>query len=117
VLQVPGEPAAYFQMGDTALFWLGTASVDDIVRFDPPIPWIHRPAQMRDRWTDSSLAAVTGGGRIELRVTRYTVTADGFGTLVMPYGGVPDVLRLRHDLRVRNERVPDDPERWEVRYS
>ena len=117
VLQVPGEPAAYFQIGDTALFWLGTASEDDIVRFDPPIPWVRRPTRMRDRWKDSTLVAVTGGGRIELRITQYTVTADGFGTLVMPYGVVPDALRLKHELRVRNKRDPDAPEMWEVRYS
>lgn len=117
VLQIPGEPTAYFQQGDTALFWLGTYSDAALVRFDPPMALIDLPCTINTTWADSGIAAVTGGGRIDIRVTSLIGKADAWGTLVMPYGEVEDVLRIRSDLRVTESGHPEDVQLRETRYA
>lgn len=117
VLQIPGEPTSYYQMGDTALFWLGTWSDSGLVRFDPPLAVMDLPCGMNTIWSDSGIAAVTGTGRIDVRMTHIDGRADAWGTLVMPYGEIEDVLRIRTELRVTALDRPDRIHLHEVRYS
>lgn len=117
VMQIPGEATSYYQVGDTALFWLGTYSDSALVRFDPPLAVIDLPCGMNTTWADSGIAAVTGTGRIDLRVTHIEGRADAWGTLVMPYGEVEDVLRIRTELRVTAQGHPEAVHLHEIRYS
>jgi len=117
VLKVPGEPTAYYQPGDTALHWLGTYSDTALVRFDPPLDILDLPCTMYTTWRDSGIAAITGSGRIDIRVTTLEATADAWGTLLMPYGQVEDVLRVRYELNVRSRSEPNRVHLREVRYA
>ncbi len=117
VLQIPGEPASYYQMGDTALFWLGTWSDSGLVRFDPPLAVIDLPCAVNTTWSDSGIAAVTGTGRIDVRETHIEGRADAWGTLVMPYGEVENVLRIHTELRVTAQGHPERVHLHEVRYA
>lgn len=117
VLQVPGEPTAYYQLGDTALYWLGTYADTALIRFDPPMAILDLPCTYNTQWQDSGVAAVTGAGRLHIRITRLTAQADAWGTLVMPYGVVPNTIRVRYELIVTDR---DDPARIalsETRYA
>lgn len=117
VLKVPGEPTAYYQPGDTALHWLGTYTDTALVRFDPPLDILDLPCGMYTTWRDSGIAAITGSGRIDIRVTTLEATADAWGTLLMPYGPVEDVLRVRYELNVRSRNEPNRVHLREVRYA
>ena len=117
VLQVPGEPAAYYQLGDTALYWLGTYADTALVRFDPPMAIVDLPCSINSTWSDSGVAAVTGAGRIDIRVTAYHAQADAYGTLVLPYGTVDKVLRVRSELTATDKFPPHRLRLHEVRYA
>lgn len=117
VQKVPGEPTAYYQRGDTALYWLGTYTDSALVRFDPPLAVLDLPCGMNTQWTDTGIAAVTGSGRIDMRVTSLHAQADAWGTLVMPYGTVENVLRVRYELKVVSRKDPAAVHMREVRYA
>ncbi|MBK8500070.1 MAG: hypothetical protein IPL52_14920 [Flavobacteriales bacterium] len=117
VQQVPGEPTAYYLQGDTALLWLGTYTDSALVRFDPPIAVLDLPCGMNTHWTDTGLAAVTGSGRIDIRLTTLHAQADAWGTLVMPYGTVENVLRVRYELSVTSRKDPRVVHMREVRHA
>ena len=117
VLNVPGDPTAYFQRGDTALYWLGTYSDTALVRFDPPLAMLDLPCGIHTQWASTGLAAVSGSGRIDIRTTTFSAKADAWGALVMPYGVVNNVLRVRYDLDVVSRRYPDAIPMHEVRYA
>ena len=69
VLEVPGDPIAFYQVGDTAFYWLGTYSDNALVRFDPPLVLLDLPCSVNSQWADTVVAAVTGAGRIVIRKT------------------------------------------------
>ncbi|HMC97782.1 MAG TPA: hypothetical protein VKG92_09020, partial [Flavobacteriales bacterium] len=117
VLNVPGDATAYFQRGDTALFWLGTYSDTALVRFDPPLHMLDLPCGIHTQWVDSGLAAVSGMGRIDIRTTTFNAKADAWGSLIMPYGVVNNVLRVRYELKIMSRRYPDAIPMLEVRYA
>lgn len=117
VQEIPGEPASYFLSSDTALIWLGTYSDTAMLRFDPPLRSISFPCSIGRQWVDSGIVAVTGSGRIAIHHVVHTVKAEAWGSLTMPYGVVPDALRLRSELTFTHPRFPDQPIRREVRYS
>lgn len=117
VLQIPGEPTAYYQPGDTAFYWLGTFTDSALVRFDPPLAVLDLPCGTTTAWTDTGVAAVTGSGRIDIRTTVLEAQADAWGTLVMPYGTVNNVLRVRYELNVTSRTQPDHVHLHEVRYA
>ncbi|MCC6939167.1 MAG: hypothetical protein IT226_13185 [Flavobacteriales bacterium] len=117
VLAVPGEPTSYYQAGDTALYWLGAYSDNALVRFDPPLPILDLPCSYLSAWSDSGVAAVTGAGRIDMRMTSLNAQADSYGTLVMPYGIVNNVLRVRYELTVTSKADPKTIHLREVRYA
>ncbi|MEZ4740048.1 MAG: hypothetical protein R2818_12005 [Flavobacteriales bacterium] len=95
VRQVPGEPASYFLRSDTAMFWIGTYTDTALLRFDPPLRELVVPCQIGDRWSDTSIVAVTGAGRIRILDVYYAGRAESWGDLIMPYGVVEDVIRVR----------------------
>jgi hypothetical protein len=117
VQQVPGEPTAYFRQGDTALYWLGTYTDNALVRFDPPLAVLDLPCGLYTTWTDTGVAAVTGEGRIDMRVTSLHAQADAWGTLIMPYGVVENVLRVRYELKVTSKQDPRMVHMREVRHA
>lgn len=117
VLQVPGEPTAYYQTGDTALYWLGSYSDTALVRFDPPLAILDLPCTIGTQWLDTGVAAVTGAGRLAMRSTLLRANADAWGTLIMPYGEVQNVLRVRSELKVTARNDPQHVILSEVRYS
>ena len=117
VRQVPGEPASYFQRTDTGLLWIGTYSDTALLRFDPPMRELALPCSMNDQWTDTGIVAVTGAGRIGIYKVRHSVKADAWGTLLMPYGVVENVLRVRSEWDLLDRRYLKYPVRREVRYS
>lgn len=117
VLKIPGEPTAYYLPTDTALRWLGTHTDTALVRFDPPLDVLDLPCTMYSAWRDSGIAAITGAGRIDIRVTTLEATADGWGTLIMPYGPVEDVLRVRYELKVGSRSDPELVHLREVRHA
>lgn len=117
VLKIPGEPTAYYQPTDTALHWLGTYTDTALIRFDPPLDILDLPCSMYSTWRDSGIAAITGSGRIDIRVTTLEATADGWGTLLLPYGPIDDVLRVRYELSVRSRNEPQVVHLREVRYA
>lgn len=117
VLQVPGEPTAYYQLGDTALYWLGTYTDTALVRFDPPLAMLDLPCSYSTTWQDTGVAAITGAGRLHLRITSLTAEADGWGTLVMPYGTVPNTLRVRYRLVAADRSDPSRVVLSETRYA
>ncbi len=117
VQQIPGEPTAYYQQGDTALYWLGTYTDSALVRFDPPLAVLDLPCGINTQWSGTGLAAVTGSGRIDMRVTTLHALADAWGTLVMPYGTVENVLRVRYELKVTSRKDPALVHMREVRHA
>ncbi|MCB0769189.1 MAG: hypothetical protein KDC00_02145 [Flavobacteriales bacterium] len=117
VRQVPGEPTSYFLRTDSALLWMGTYSDTALLRFDPPIRELSIPCRITDRWSDSSIVAVTGAGRIQLLDVTYAVRAESWGSLIMPYGVVENVIRVRSDLALVDRRYKEWPLRTETRYS
>lgn len=117
VQKIPGEATAYYQKGDTALYWLGTYTDSALVRFDPPLAILDLPCNLGTTWSDSGVAAVTGSGRIDMRVTTLHAQADSWGTLVMPYGVVNNVLRVRYELKVTSRKDPSVVHMREVRYA
>lgn len=117
VLQVPGDPISYYQQGDTAFYWLGTYTDNALVRFDPPIPMLDLPCSLNAHWVDTGIAAVTGAGRIDIRMTVLDARADAWGTLIMPYGPVENVLRIRYSLKVLSRTDPAVVHMSEVRHA
>lgn len=117
VLEVPGDPTAYYQAGDTALYWLGTYSNNALLRFDPPLVMLDLPCSIGTQWVDTGVAAVTGAGRIDIRTTVMNARADAWGTLVMPYGNVENTLRVRYDLQITSRADPTLVHMSEVRYA
>jgi hypothetical protein len=117
VRQVPGEPTSYYLRTDSALLWMGTYTDTALLRFDPPIRELTIPCQITDRWSDSSIVAVTGAGRIQLLDVTYAVRAESWGSLIMPYGVVENVIRVRSDLALVDRRYKEWPLRTETRYS
>lgn len=117
VREVPGDPTTYFEQTDTALMWMGTYSDTALLRFDPPLRELVLPCNINDGWTDSAIVAVTGAGRMQILDVLYTVKAESWGTLIMPYGVVNNVMRLRSDLALIDRRYSQWPMRTETRYS
>ncbi|MBK9176274.1 MAG: hypothetical protein IPM46_08040 [Flavobacteriales bacterium] len=117
VLRVPGEPTAYYQTGDTAFYWLGSYSDTALIRFDPPLAILDLPCTIGTQWLDTGVAAVTGAGRLAMRSTSLQAHADAWGTLIMPYGEVHNVLRVRYELKVTARNDPQQMILSEVRYS
>lgn len=116
VLQVPGEPTAYYQRGDTALYGghlerkcLGAVRL--AAGHSGPALWPlhnmarHGPCRGDRRGPDRHAGDHDHGARPCL------------GTLVMPYGVVKDVLRVRHELRVTPRNDPDNVLLSEVRLA
>ena len=116
VLEVPGDPIAFYQAGDTAFYWLGTYSDNALVRFDPPLVLLDLPCSINSQWADTVVAAVTGAGRIEIRKTILKANVDGWGSLIMPYGVVDDVIRIRYDLKLTDADDYNVVHRSEVRH-
>lgn len=117
VQEIPGEPASYFLNSDTALLWMGTYSDTAMLRFDPPLRSIVFPCSISKQWSDTGIVAITGSGRIGIRQVTYSVKADAWGVLTMPYGVVNDAIRLRSELTFIDPKYPKWPVRKEVRYS
>jgi hypothetical protein len=117
VLQVPGEPTAYYLRGDTALYWLGTYSDTALVRSDPPMVVLRVPCSMSSRWQDTAVYVATGAGRIDVRSATLEARADGWGTLTMPYGSMNNILRVRSELNVVSRNDPEQVILREVRHT
>ena len=117
VRQVPGEPASYLLRTDSAMLWIGTYTDTALLRFDPPLRELVVPCQIGDRWSDTSIVAVTGAGRIQILDVQYSGRAESWGALIMPYGVVEDVIRVRTELAMVDRRYKEWPLRTETRYS
>ena len=117
VLQVPGEPTAYYLRGDTALYWLGTYSDTALVRSDPPMVVLRVPCSMSSRWQDTAVYVATGAGRIDVRGATLEARADGWGTLTMPYGSMNNILRVRSELNVVSRHDPQHVILREIRHT
>lgn len=117
VLNIPGEPALYYVETDSTFLWTGSYSDTAMLRFDPPLRTFSFPIGVGDAWADSGIVAVTGSGRISIREVIHTAKADAWGTLIMPYGPVQNVLRVRSELILRDPKHPEFPGRREVRYE
>ena len=117
VLNIPGEPALYYVETDSTFLWTGSYSDTAMLRFDPPLRAFSFPIGIGDAWSDSGIVAVTGSGRIAIREVVHSAKADAWGTLIMPYGPIQNVLRVRSELVLRDPKHPELPGRREVRYE
>ncbi len=63
--------------------------------YQNPVKVMTYPCSFNTTWTDNFSSNYTFSGTAVMRTGTITGAADGFGTVVMPYGPVTNVLRVR----------------------
>jgi len=71
------------------------------------------PCSYNTTWTDEYSSTYTSNGSPGTRTGTITGEADGYGTLIMPYGTVANVLRVR----IMESQLDDFPGLYQVEYS
>jgi len=95
------SPVTFFQLDQ---YWIISATqMDDIGSYIPfilttcsnPITILKFPLDYGDSWTDTFTCLRDDSGLIFSNITgNLTATADGYGTLITPYGTINNVIRV-----------------------
>ena len=99
----PGSTVASSSVGNGYVFYAGTSSglelhgtyLESATVYDDPTLLIVYPCSFSTTWTDSFSAINTTNSFPFTLSGTITGEADGFGTLIMPYGTVTNVLRVK----------------------
>jgi hypothetical protein len=94
-LDTLGNAYNQFDINGGSLLGVSLPGSQPIVYSDPMI-WVTFPCTYMTSWTDPFQAAYDLGGFNFQRTGTITATADGYGTLMMPYGQLDDVLRVTY---------------------
>jgi hypothetical protein len=65
------------------------------IAYDDPELMLTYPCSFSTTWTDDLSSNFSSSGQPTVRTGSITGVADGFGTVVMPYGTIDNVLRVR----------------------
>lgn len=85
---------SYSQVTATGLYVVGGDEQGAIVTYSDSRQALPFPCTYQTTWDDDYEGAYTVIGLPVVRTGNYGGTADGYGTLQMPWGTVPDVLRI-----------------------
>jgi hypothetical protein len=69
------------------------------MRYDRPFTFARRPLSFGDRYQDTATRSFSAGGFSYQGGSVNTLTADGYGTLILPDGRHPGVMRVRIEQR------------------
>jgi hypothetical protein len=87
--------AAYFKITSAGLEMAGAESPMAAFVYGNPEMWLKFPSSMGTTWSDPWSASYTISGTTITRSGTVTGNVDGTGTLVMPYGPVSNVVRVK----------------------
>lgn len=89
-----GNPFYHFQLSDTAYTYLGGGGSFSNYELIDTYDQLRFPFSYNDTYSDSFVTVSNTGG---YRVGSVTVTAEGYGTLLIPNQTFSDVLRVRRE--------------------
>jgi len=95
VAQYQDNSYTYFQTSGTDMLLLGVDADGIIVPYQDPEQWLQVPCSFGTTWSDNLAASFSSSGFPVNRSGSVTGNADGFGSVVMPFGTVNNVLRVR----------------------
>lgn len=95
VAQYLDNSYTYFQTSGTDMLLLGVDADGIIVPYQDPEQWLQVPCSFGTSWSDNLAASFSSAGFPVNRAGTVTGNADGFGSVVMPFGTVNNVLRVR----------------------
>lgn len=84
---------SYSEVSSSGISVIGSDEQGTIVLYSDPRLALPFPCTYQTTWNDPYAGAYSMGGLDVVRQGSYGGTADGYGTLIMPWGTVPDVLR------------------------
>lgn len=85
---------AYSEVDPTGLYVVGSDEQGTIVTYSDPRLALPFPCTYQTGWNDPFAGTYNVLGLDVERTGTYGGTADGYGELIMPWGTVPDVLRI-----------------------
>lgn len=85
---------SYSQVSSSGHYVVGTDEQGTIVTYSDPRQAVPFPCTYQTTWNDAYVGDYTIFGLPVVRTGNYGGTADGYGTVQMPWGTVTDVLRI-----------------------
>ncbi len=94
---------SYSEVTATGLYVVGGDEQGAIVTYSDSRQALPFPCTYQTTWADDYEGAYTVFGLPVVRTGNYGGTADGYGTLQLPWGTVPDVLRIHIEAQQEDE--------------
>ncbi|MCB0771507.1 MAG: T9SS type A sorting domain-containing protein [Flavobacteriales bacterium] len=91
-----GQIETFIDIADDGLYIVGTynGSFPFISTYTDPNKYLQFPCELGDAWTDTYAGSYTYGGVTYTQSGSGVFSATGFGSLVLPWGTVTNVLRI-----------------------
>ena len=94
----------YMDYSGTAQSWYGTDGLAGTVIYTDPQDWLRYPMTYQDSFNDTYDGTVTNPTNQTFdRSGTTTVTVDGYGTLILPWGTVNNVVRVKTEMNYGDE--------------
>lgn len=91
----PGLDYFYYEVNEDGWFQPGTYIDNSLRYFQDPWQLLAFPCSYQSTWTDDVYGDNMSSGGFQIILSGSTsAIADGYGTLIMPYGSVDNVLRI-----------------------
>ena len=94
VAETGAAASMYWRAAADGMYFVGSDASDLLIVNSDEGKYLPFPCTYQTTWSDDVIAAFTSDGFDVFRNGTITGTADGYGTLTMPFGNVNDVLRI-----------------------
>ena len=84
----------YYHGTSSDYYYDGAVASGNLVPYSDPEKLMHFPFTYEDTYSDNLAATFTSGVTIQ-RAGNVTVTGDAYGTLILPYGTINNVIRVK----------------------
>ncbi|MEZ4737855.1 MAG: T9SS type A sorting domain-containing protein [Flavobacteriales bacterium] len=91
-----GQVETFIDIAEDGLYIVGTynGSFPFVSTYTDPNKYLQFPCELGDAWTDTYAGSYTYGGVTYAQSGSGVFTATGFGSLILPWGTVTNVLRI-----------------------
>lgn len=94
VAEVNDVVTQYYRVAADGIHFAGSDDGESIIVHNPQGIYLPFPCTIGDNWSSPQNATFTSEGMTVTRTGNFSGGADGYGTLVMPSGSIPNVLRV-----------------------
>jgi len=92
---VQSQAEMFYKISSTAQQGLGVVAGGVVITYSDPIDYLHFPFTYNDSYTDNFDGNFVSQGIQFYRSGSVNVSADAYGTLILPYGTINDVIRVK----------------------